>query len=121
MAAKPPGSLVWEAYAPAYERRYGVTPVRNLDTNRWAKQLAEKVPITDAPALAAWFVTHPNGFYIQRGHSLEMLVRDHGKLYTEWQTSKPMTQTRAAAQDRTASNPFLPLAEEARRNERQNS
>lgn len=84
----PPGSVVWDAYATAYERRYKAPPVRNAQTNSLCKRLANLLGATEAPEVARFYVERGEGFYALRGHALEFLVKDAGKLRTEWATGR---------------------------------
>lgn len=97
---KTDGSLVWEAYSSAYEKRYGTLPVRNAKTNTMCARFVELVGADSAPEVAAYYLTSRNAWYVQRGHNLESLVADAGKLHTEWATGNRITQTRAREDDR---------------------
>lgn len=97
---KTDGSRVWEAYSSAYEKRYGTLPVRNSKANSLCKRLVELIGADSAPEVAAYYLTSRNAWYVQRGHNLESLVADAGKIHTEWKTGNRITQTRAREDDR---------------------
>lgn len=115
-AARPPpkSAAVWAAYSDAYINRYGTEPVRNAKVNSLLGQLVDRIGAEDAPPVAAFYVGHCSGYYVQRGHAVDMLVKDAEKLRTEWATNRKVTQTTARQADRTASNGFLQLIEERR-------
>lgn len=98
--AKSDGSLAFEAYATAYETRYGTPPIRNAKVNsifaNLAKQLGEA-----APAVAAWYVTSESlATYTKSSHDPALLLRDASGLHTRWRQRMPMsTKTANAADD----------------------
>lgn len=103
------GSAVWKSYSDAYEKRYGAKPVRNAKVNAILKNLLSRIPASEAPAIAAFYVEHPNSFYVQRGHAVDCLLRDAEKLRTEWATDQTITASQARASDRTAANAFAQM------------
>jgi len=82
---KSKGALAFEAYATAYQARYGVAPVRNSQVNSIFKQLAQLLG-GEAPAVAAFFVGRQDQFYVRDKHSPGPLRRDYMKIRTEWAT-----------------------------------
>lgn len=92
-------SLTWDSYKAAYENRYGVPPVRNASCNSLLCQLVDKLGQDKAPAVAAYYLTHPSSFYATAGHSLNLLVRDAQKLLTESLTGQTITMTQARQDD----------------------
>lgn len=115
-ASRPPAktSDCWAAYSSAYFTRYGTVPVRNAKVNALLGQLVDRLGAEDAPPVAAFYVGHNNGYYVQKGHAVDALVSDAEKLRTEWVTNRKVTQTQARQADKTASNPFAKMAEENR-------
>lgn len=73
----------WASYASAYERRYGVSPLRNLSTNSQIKKLCARVPLSVAPAVAAYYVQHNDPFYVRARHPVGLLLRDCEGLHTQ--------------------------------------
>lgn len=117
-----PTNALWEAYErammahPVYGR--GKPPLRNRKVNGLLAQLLKKMPREDAPEVIAFYVRHPDGWYIRKGHSIECLLTDAEKIYGEWSRDQPITGITARQHEQTASNPGLAyLAElEAERN-----
>jgi hypothetical protein len=93
------GSKVFEAYSIAYRERYGTDPTRNEKVNSICKQIVGRLGASEAPEVARWYVGSNNSYYVQRGHSLAILLADCEKLRTEWATGRRTTQTRARQQD----------------------
>ena len=54
--------------------------------------------------MAAFFVGHNGRWYVEKGHSVAVMLPDAEKLRTEWATGRTVTNTRARQVDRTASN-----------------
>ena len=80
----------------------------------------ERVPVDEAPAIAAFFVQSKRGLYVSAKHAVDLLLRDAEALRTEWATGRSSTDTEARQEDRTAAtgNAFAPLIAEARERER---
>ena len=96
------GVETWKAYADAYRKRYGVEPVRNKSVNSMFCKLVEKLGAEEAPAVAAFYVTHQGQFYVAKMHPVNLLVADAEKLRTEWATGRQVTNGYAAQVDRTS-------------------
>mgnify|MGYP000014579584 CR=1 FL=1 len=111
-AASPLNAATWKAYSMAYFDKYGTEPVRNAKVNAQVDQLGKRLG-DDAPHVAGWFLTHTNGWYAQKMHSIDVLLSDAEKLRTEWATGTQMTQARARQVDKSSGsgNAFLRLAE----------
>jgi hypothetical protein len=116
---QPASSETWEAYSEAYQARYQVAPVRNASVNGQLAQFVGRLGAEEAPAVAAFFVTHNNGLYVAAMHATNLLLRDAEKLRTEWATNRQITRAQAAMADRTQTNmnAFGPLIAEARARE----
>lgn len=95
-----PTTRIWFHYAEAYERRYGIAPVRNAKVNGMLSGFLQRLGGDEAPQVAAWFVGHNNRLYVQSGHAIDLLVRDAEKLRTEWATGRRVTSTAAQEADR---------------------
>jgi hypothetical protein len=99
-----PSSEAWKAYAEAYQSRYGATPVRNATVNGQLAQMVQRLGGDEAPAVAAFFLTHQNGLYVSAMHPVNLLLRDCEKLRTEWATNRQITRSQAQMADRTQTN-----------------
>ena len=117
--AKSASALTWDAYAEAYAQRYHVAPTRNAKVNGQLANFVERVPAEEAPAIAAWFVSHQRRWYVERCHSVDCLLRDSETLRTEYATGRRGTTAQAIQADRTQTNlnAFAPLLAEARAKE----
>ena len=82
----------WDAYSRAYTHRYGVGPTRNAKVNSQLSQFCKRVPIEEAPAIAAFYVGHNNSFYIRAAHSVAIMLNEAEKLRTEWLTDRQQSQ-----------------------------
>lgn len=83
-----PTAAVWDAYSAAYEKRYGVAPVRNASVNGKLAQFVTRVPVEEAPDIAAHFLGHKGNLYVNAMHPVDLLLRDAEKLRTEWLTNR---------------------------------
>jgi len=82
----------WAAYAECYRRKMGQPPIRNAKTNSLIKQFVQRLGAQDAPQVIAFFVNHPNPYYMGRLYQLEMAVKDAESLHTQWANNTPITQ-----------------------------
>lgn len=78
---------IWEGYRTAYQRRYGVAPLRNAKVNGQLAQLVDRLGADEAPAIVEFYVRSDHAFYVNAGHVLDPAVRDAEKLRTQWLTS----------------------------------
>ncbi|WP_152038175.1 hypothetical protein [Paraburkholderia hospita] len=117
--ALPDTAATWAAYSEAYAARYGVEPIRNATVNSQMANFVKRVGMVEAPAIARFYVSHSNRFYVQHMHFVGSMLADAEKLRTEWVTQRQMTSTEAAQADRTAANfnAMAPLFAEARAQE----
>lgn len=90
----------WDSYSAAYDARYGEPPTRNAKTNGQIAQFVRRVPVGEAPAIAAFFVGLNKRWYVERGHSLDCLVADAESLRTQWATGRTVTSHAAREADR---------------------
>ncbi len=118
-AAVAPTSAVWASYSGAYASKYGEPPVRNAKVNGQLAQFVARIGAEEAPAVAAFYLTHKNGLYINAMHPVDLLLRDAEKLRTEWATGRQVTRTQALQADKTQTNfnAFAPMLAEAKARE----
>lgn len=102
--APPPTNAPWDSYSEAYERRHGAKPPDSAKGRSLLKQFLTRVPAEDAPAIAAFFLTHNDSLYVRAKHPIDLLLRDAPKLYTEWKTGRTSTATGARQKDQTQEN-----------------
>jgi hypothetical protein len=103
----------WEAYKTAYLHRYRTDPVRNVRTNAQIAQLTKRLG-KEAPAVAAFYLTHNSGFYVSKCHQVGNLLADAEKLRTEWATNTRVTTTKAQQADKSQTNMDLKAQVRAR-------
>ncbi len=108
---------IWNAYADAYERRYGVRPDRTYQCNITLQRILDRLPAEIAPQVAAFYVASPEAYYVQLKHPLELLEKQSQKVLTEWKTKTHGSATKAREAERTASNAAALYARELERKE----
>jgi hypothetical protein len=94
-------SAVWSAYSNAYLDRYGTAPVRNAKVSSQVKQFCKRIPMEDAPHVAAFFLRNDHAFYITKGHAFGILLADAEKVRTEWATNRTVSASQARMKDST--------------------
>ena len=94
----------WDAFSKAYLNRYGVVPSRNKRVNSQMAQFITRVPLAEAPLIAAFYLGHNDAFYIRSAHSVGIMLRDAEKLRTEWQTGRKVTGQKARQDEQTSTN-----------------
>ena len=92
-AANPVNLQTWESYAEEYKNRYGVAPVRNVQSNALIKSFVQKLG-AESPDVARFYIKHHDQFYGRSAHSLAIMVRDAEKLRTEWATGNKISDRR---------------------------
>ncbi len=92
----------WNAYANAYQQRWGIAPIRNAKVNGMLARFVERVPAAEAPDIAAFYVGNNKGLYVSAKHCVDLLLRDAEGLRTEWATGRVVTETEARQADRSA-------------------
>lgn len=112
-AKKPaPTAATWTAYSEAYQRRYGVAPIRNAMVNGQLSQFVKRVGSDEAPEVARFYVGLSSAWYVQKGHPVGQMLADAEKLRTEWITGRTINGTAARRQEATAANPFAALLQD---------
>lgn len=94
----------WAAYAKSYAVRHGATPVRNAKVNANVKQLVQRLGHSEAPLVAAWFLSVNERFVVQGMHDLGQLLQRCEAYRTQWVTGRQVTETSARQADQTQSN-----------------
>lgn len=100
-------SEIWAAYSAAFAKRYQAQPTNNAKVFGQVNQFAHRIPQADAPAVAAFYVSHPSAYYTNRMHPVGMLLADAEKLHAEWKRGQPVTRADAQQAERTYDNPGL--------------
>jgi hypothetical protein len=103
---KAASALVWQAYSDAFKQRHKTEPTRNARVNGQIAQFLHRVPMEDAPAIAAFFVSHSSAFYVGQLHPVGLLLKDAEKLRAEWMRGQAMTATQARREEASAENPW---------------
>ena len=113
-----PSHETWQSYSDAYQKRYGVTPVRNATVNAQLSSFIKRIGFDESPHVAAFYVYHNNQFYVTKMHTVGLLLADAEKLRTEWATKTTVTQTQARQADETQArgNVWNKLIEEFKEN-----
>lgn len=93
------GAATWDAYAVAYNNRYGVDPVRNAKANGIVSRLVDRLG-DESPAVAGYYVGSNSALYVRSKHCLDLLLRDAEGLRTELATGRMVTTAAAAQVDR---------------------
>ncbi len=100
----PDNVATWNAYRQAYFAKYRCEPFRNAQVNGQIAKLVKNVGGDIAPALAAYYVNHNNGFYVQKRHPIGLLLSDAQGIYTDMMRNEQMTAAKARQQEGTQTN-----------------
>ena len=100
----PANVATWKAYAAAYRDRYGVLPAANAKTRGQAANLVRMVGADLAPGLAAYYLTHNGGFFVQCRHDFGLLLKSYQQILTDMLRGEQMTAARARQTENTQSN-----------------
>ncbi|HHA2894755.1 TPA: helix-turn-helix domain-containing protein [Stenotrophomonas maltophilia] len=94
----------WAAYATAYRERHGVAPVRNAKVNSNVRQIVQRLGHSEAPLVAAWFLTVNERYVVQNMHDLGALLTKCEAYRTQWATGRQVTEEAARQTDKTQTN-----------------
>jgi hypothetical protein len=96
-----PVSATWNAYSDAYHARYGVKPTWNGTVGGQLANFVKRVPVSEAPAIAANYVKNGGPNYARDRFPIGMLLMHAEKHRTDWQTKTTVSaaETRAADAD----------------------
>ncbi|KUP02133.1 hypothetical protein AR274_19755 [Stenotrophomonas maltophilia] len=94
----------WTAYATAYRARHGVAPVRNAKVNANVRQIVQRLGHSEAPLVAAWFLTINERYVVQNMHDLGALLAKCEAYRTQWATGRQVTEEAARQTDKTQTN-----------------
>lgn len=94
----------WTAYASAYRDRHGVAPVRNAKVNANVRQIVQRLGHSEAPLVAAWFLTVNERYVVQNMHDLGSLLAKCEAYRTQWATGRQVTEEAARQTDKTQTN-----------------
>lgn len=89
------GAQTWRAYKAAYQEKYQEPPSWNAKVAGQLKSFVSRIPASEAPEVAAFYLSHNDRFYVQSMHPVGLLLRDAEKLRTEWATGQRMTSAKA--------------------------
>lgn len=96
----------WNAYGDAYELKYTTRPIRNAKVSSQVKGFVERVGRDEAIAMAEWFVSHPDAFYVKNLHTFGLLLTDAEKLRTQWATGRVSSGSVVPMRNRPAPENF---------------
>ena len=102
--ANPDNVACWQAYEKAYLNRYGCLPVPNAKTRGQVATLVRYVGKDLAVALAEYFLSHNDSWFVKRRHEFGCLLNSYQQVLTDMQRGEQMTQARARQTDQTQSN-----------------
>ena len=108
-----PIAIVWQAYKQAYYERYAAYPLQNAKVMGQIKQFIAQVGQDHAAAIAVFFVSHNNSWYVQKKHDIGTLLMNAQAVAVDWQ--KGTQTTRLAAQWEEQHAAAKGAAEEAKR------
>lgn len=95
---------VWEAYSAAYLQEHGALPTRNGMINGQLSDFLGRVPVDEAPAIAAFYARHPDAWLRKNFHPIGALLKNAEGFRTEWQRGQQVTMTEARQREQTSSN-----------------
>lgn len=98
---------VWEAYSAAYLQEHGALPTRNGMINGQLADFLGRVPVEEAPAIAAFYARHPDAWLRKNFHPIGALLKNAEGFRTEWQRGQQVTMTQARRNEQTAANPWV--------------
>ena len=102
--ANPDNVACWKAYALAYKARYGGYPQPNAQTRGQTASLVRKVGADVAPALAAYYVSHADAYFVRERHPIGLLLKSYQRVLTDMRMGEQMTAGRARQAEQRQNN-----------------
>jgi|JI10StandDraft_1071094.scaffolds.fasta_scaffold02886_27 hypothetical protein len=102
--ARPASSETWDAYRAAYKNRYREEPVRNATVNSQLAQFVKRIPESEAPLVAEFYLTHNDAFYVKQLHPVGLMLKDAEALRTQWARGRAITGSDARTVERMQTN-----------------
>ena len=100
----PDNVACWKAYALAYKARYGGYPQPNAQTRGQTASLVRKVGADVAPALAAYYVSHADAYFVRERHPIGLLLKSYQRVLTDMRMGEQMTAGRARQAEQRQNN-----------------
>lgn len=96
-------TLVFNAYCEGMKQRYGenVTPQRNAAINSQLKKMVERIGLDNSVLVARNYPLHQNSWYVQKTHSVGLMLADCESLLIQVQSGQMVTRTGAYQADKT--------------------
>ncbi len=85
------GAVIFQSYAAAYYKRYGVQPIRNAKVNSQCSQIAKQVGVATAVFLVTYYVSRNDMNYVKSSHPIGLCLLDLQKLATQFETNNVVT------------------------------
>lgn len=102
--AKTPTSRIWNAYADAYEKQYGIFPKKNARTMGQCKHLLQRLGEEEAILVVRFYLTHKKSWYVSQTHSLGACLKDAEGLRTQMLTGHKVSSAEAQQADKQSAN-----------------
>ena len=102
--SNPDNVACWNAYAHAYRDKYGIPPVSNRQVRGQIATIVRMVGKKTAPALAAYYVSHNDSYFVRERHPIGLLLKNYQRVLTDMQRGEQMTQIKARQTEQTQSN-----------------
>lgn len=93
------GIPVWEAYAAAFKKRYGVEPIRNAKVNRNCLDIAKRLG-EDSIQVAQFYLTLSDQQFIRMNHPIGILLLHCESIHSMWRTGRMTTADSARMVER---------------------
>ena len=98
------GTLIFEAYAESYQKKYGVEPLRNAMTNKICATISKQVGLDQGQKIVRFYLTSNHSHHTNSSHDLKMCIRDLQKLNTEMMTGRRVSSNKARSMEKFSDN-----------------
>ena len=82
----------WQAYVAAFQKRYGIEPLRNAKVNAQVKKFCQDVG-ADAPLVLEFYLSHNESFYLANQHAFGFALTNSSQLYTQFKRGRAVTRS----------------------------
>lgn len=88
------GSRVWDAYAEAYERRYGFKPPSSARCYGQAKYLGQWLG-EEAIPVVQFYLQHTDQIFVKNKHPFNMVITSYQRVHADWKHGSSLSQADA--------------------------
>lgn len=81
-------AATWEAYAAAYQRVYGILPLRDKQMNMTLSRFVDSLGEQEAPLFCKWYLSKNDNDVVARRHSIDYLWYNRERYFADFRGAR---------------------------------